>query len=34
MSVLQDVQQRLGPDYVCVRPDVLVELRRQAAGGQ
>jgi hypothetical protein len=27
MSTLQQVQERLGPDYVCVRPDVLVELR-------
>src|SRR4029453_13883787 len=24
MSMLQQVQERLGPDYVCVRPDVLV----------
>ncbi len=30
MSILQEVQQRLGPDYVCVRPDVLAEMRLQA----
>ncbi len=30
MSMLQEVQAMLGPDYVCVRPDVLVELRREA----
>jgi hypothetical protein len=27
MDMLQQVQERLGPDYVCVRPDVLVDLR-------
>jgi hypothetical protein len=32
MGMLQDVQERLGPDYVCVRPDVLVDLRRMAGG--
>ena len=32
MSMLQQVQERLGPDYVCVRPDVLVDMRRHAAG--
>ncbi|MCL5998252.1 MAG: hypothetical protein M1546_19695 [Chloroflexi bacterium] len=32
MSMLQQVQERLGPDYVCVRPDVLVEMRLHAAG--
>jgi hypothetical protein len=31
MSVLQEVQARLGPDYVCVRPDVLAEMRLRAA---
>jgi hypothetical protein len=31
MDTLQQVQERLGPDYVCVRPDVLVDLRLQAA---
>ncbi len=30
MHTLQQVQERLGPDYVCVRPDVLVDLRLQA----
>ena len=30
MSMLQQVQERLGPDYVCVRPDVLVDLRLRA----
>jgi hypothetical protein len=30
MPMLQQVQERLGPDYVCVRPDVLVDLRLQA----
>jgi len=30
MSMLLEVQRQLGPDYVCVRPDVLVDLRRQA----
>ncbi len=30
MPMLQQVQEHLGPDYVCVRPDVLVELRLQA----
>ena len=29
--MLQQVQERLGPDYVCVRPDVLVEMRLHAA---
>jgi hypothetical protein len=27
MSMLLEVQKRLGPDYVCVRPDVLAEMR-------
>lgn len=31
MDMLQEVQRRLGPEFVCVRPDVLVELRQQAA---
>jgi hypothetical protein len=31
MPMLQQVQERLGPDYVCVRPDVLADLRLQAA---
>jgi hypothetical protein len=29
MDMLQEVQRRLGPDFVCVRPDVLVQLRQQ-----
>ncbi len=27
MRMLLEVQKRLGPDYVCVRPDVLAQLR-------
>lgn len=30
MDMLQEVQEQLGSEYVCVRPDVLVKLRRQA----
>ena len=26
MAMLQEVQRRLGEDFVCVRPDVLVQL--------
>jgi hypothetical protein len=29
MDMLQEVQRRLGPDFVCVRPDVLVQLRQR-----
>jgi hypothetical protein len=29
LEMLQEVQDRLGPDFVCVRPDVLVQLRQQ-----
>jgi hypothetical protein len=29
MEMLLEVQRRLGPDFVCVRPDVLVKLRQQ-----
>jgi hypothetical protein len=28
MAMLQEVQRRLGEDFVCVRPDVLVQLRQ------
>jgi hypothetical protein len=31
MDMLQEVQRRLGPDFVCVRPDVMVKLRLEAA---
>jgi hypothetical protein len=31
LDMLQEVQRRLGPDFVCVRPDVLVRLRQQWA---
>lgn len=27
MDMLKEVQRRLGPDYVCVRPDVLTQLK-------
>ncbi len=30
MDMLQEVQHRLGPDFVCVRPDVLVALYQEA----
>jgi len=30
MRMLLEVQKRLGPDYVCVRPDVLAQLRLKA----
>jgi len=30
MDMLQEVQRRLGPEYECVRPDVLVKLRQEA----
>jgi hypothetical protein len=30
MDMLQEVQRRLGPDFVCVRPDVLVKLYQEA----
>jgi len=29
MDMLLDVQERLGPEYVAVRPDVLVALVKQ-----
>jgi hypothetical protein len=29
MDMLQQVERRLGSDFVCVRPDVLVQLRQQ-----
>jgi len=29
MDMLQEVERRLGSDFVCVRPDVLVQLRQQ-----
>lgn len=29
LDMLQEVERRLGPDFVCVRPDVLVQLRKQ-----
>jgi hypothetical protein len=29
MDMLQEVEHRLGSDFVCVRPDVLVHLRQQ-----
>jgi hypothetical protein len=29
MDMLQEVQRRLGSDFVCVRPDVLVQLLQQ-----
>ena len=31
LSTLIEVQKRLGPDFVCVRPDVLVEMRLMAS---
>lgn len=31
MEMLQEVQKRLGAEFVCVRPDVLIKLRRQAS---
>lgn len=31
MDMLLEVQRRLGPDFVCVRPDVLARMRRQWA---
>ncbi len=30
MDMLQEVQRRLGPEFECVRPDVLVKLRQEA----
>ncbi len=30
MNMLLEVQRRLGPDYICVRTDVLADLRRLA----
>lgn len=29
LEMLQEVERRLGSDFVCVRPDVLVQLRQQ-----
>ena len=29
MDMLQEVQRRLGSDFICVRPDVLVQLRQR-----
>lgn len=29
LDMLKEVERRLGPDFVCVRPDVLVKLRQQ-----
>ncbi|MBN1876913.1 MAG: hypothetical protein JXA33_22015 [Anaerolineae bacterium] len=31
MDMLQEVECQLGPDFVCVRPDVLVVLRKKGA---
>jgi hypothetical protein len=31
MDMLKEVERRLGSDFVCVRPDVLVQLRQQQA---
>jgi hypothetical protein len=31
MDMLQEVRRRLGPDFVCVRPDVLVQFRQRWA---
>jgi hypothetical protein len=32
LGMLQEVERRLGAEFVCVRPDVLVQLRQQWAG--
>ena len=29
LDMLKEVERRLGSDFVCVRPDVLVQLRQQ-----
>jgi hypothetical protein len=29
LDMLQEVQHRLGSDFICVRPDILVQLRQQ-----
>ena len=31
MDMLKEVERRLGSDFVCVRPDVLVQLRQKQA---
>lgn len=31
LDMLEEVERRLGADFVCVRPDVLVQLRQQQA---